>query len=143
MANRESPMGLALLVCDSVIQDKQTNKWTLVGLFDRLFTTKLPCVHPALAIFVSLTSGRGTYPCEIRCRHAGAGEVAFSAKGEVIFRDPLQVVQMVYNLQGIRFQEEGEYWLECVVDEVPVMMRRIFIAKREPKPKQPPHEQES
>ena len=65
----EIPMGLALLVCDNIIQDKQTNKRSLIGLFDRLYTKNLPCVHPSLSIFVSLTSGKGNYACEVVCRH--------------------------------------------------------------------------
>jgi len=58
----ETPMGLALVVCDTIIEDKLTGKKTLVGLFDRLQTSRLPCVHPAMTVFVSLTGGRGEYP---------------------------------------------------------------------------------
>jgi hypothetical protein len=127
-------MGLALLVCDMVIQDKQSNKRSLIGLFDRLFASNLPCIHPQLSVFVSLTSGRGEYDCEVACRHQTTGEMTFSAKGKVTFKDPLQVVELVFNLQGVRFIHEGEHWLECKVEEVPVMMRRIFIVKREDQP---------
>ena len=130
----EMPMGLALVVCDLVIQDRQTNKRTLVGLFDRLFANQFPCVHPQLSVFVSLTSGHGTYQCEIRCRHAETGTPAFSAKGPVKMNDPMQVVEMVFNLQGVRFAEPGEYWLECLVGDVPVMMRRITVTQPETKP---------
>lgn len=132
MNARENPMGLALLICDSVIQDKISNKRTLVGLFDRLFAGKFPCIHPALAVFVSLTSARGQYPCEIRCRHGESGEIAFAAKGQVGFKDPRQVVELVFNFQGVRFTEAGEYWLEFLVDEIPVMMRRLQILQRAP-----------
>ncbi len=123
----EMPMGLALLVCDVIIQDKQTNKRTLVGLFDRLYTSSLPCVHPSLAIFVSLTSGHGKYACEIRCHHQQSGEVVFAVKGNVALRNPLQVAELEFNVRSITFRSEGEYWLEFNVDGVPVMMRRIFI----------------
>ena len=126
-------MGLALIICDLVIQDKQTNKRTLVGLFDRLFAARLPCVHPHLSIFVSMTSGRGEYDCEIRCRHAETDQAAFTAKGKVRFKDPMQVVELVFNLQGVRFDHPGEYWLECRVDEVPVMIRRLVIVKAQRK----------
>jgi hypothetical protein len=131
--DNEIPMGLALLLCDTIIQDKQTNKRSLIGLFDRLYTKKLPCVHPSLAIFVSLTSGRGQYACEIVCRHQETDVNAFSVKGKVAFKDPMQVVDLVFNVQGVCFRNAGEHWLEFRVDEVPVMMRRIFIMKQEQK----------
>jgi len=131
--SNEIPMGLALVVCDTHIQDKHTNKRTLVGLFDRLFAAKFPCVHPKLSIFVSLTSGRGECDCEVMCRHVDGKHVAFSVKGKVRFKDPLQVVEIAFDVQGVRFEEAGEYWLECKVDDIPVMMRRIFIVKKEAK----------
>jgi hypothetical protein len=137
MPLNEMPMGLSLLICDLVIQDKQTNKRTLVGLFDRLFTTKLPCMHPSLTLFVSLTSGHGQYKCEIVCRHQKSNEIAFKVKGTVGFQNPLQVVELVFNVQGITFRNEGEYWVEFKVDEVPVMMRRIFIVLKQTKSSQP------
>ena len=137
MPLNEMPMGLSLLICDLVIQDKQTNKRTLVGLFDRLFTVKLPCIHPSLTIFVSLTSGHGKYNCEIVCRHQETDKVAFKVKGTLGFQNPLQVVELVFNVQGITFSNEGEYWVEFRVDEVPVMMRRIFIVLKQKKSSQP------
>ncbi len=127
----EIPMGLALLVCDTIIQEKQTNKRSLIGLFDRLYTKNLPCVHPSLSIFVSLTSGRGDYACEVVCRHQETDTNALAVKGKVAFKDPMQVVDLVFNVQGVRFSNSGEYWLEFRVDNVPVMMRRIFIMQQE------------
>lgn len=129
----EIPMGLALLVCDTHIQDKHTNKRTLVGLFDRLFAAKFPCVHPKLSIFVALTSAHGEYDCEVTCRHAIGQHIAFSVKGRVRFQDPLQVVEIPFDVQGVRFEQAGEYWLECKVDDIPVMMRRIFVVQKDPK----------
>ncbi len=130
MAIKEMPMGLALIICDMIIHDKLTNKRTLVGLFDRLQTNALPCVHPALGIFVSLTSGHGKYDCEILCRHHAANETAFSVKGQVSLQNPMQVAELAFNVHGVSFRHEGEYWTEFRVDGVPVMMRRIFIVVR-------------
>jgi hypothetical protein len=129
----EIPMGLALVVCDMHIQDKHTNKKTLVGLFDRLFATSLPCVHPSLSVFVSLTSARGQYVCEVVCKHQETGDSAFAVKGQVRFNDPLQVVEIVFNVQGVRFNHEGTYSLQCLLDDYPVMMRRIIIVRKEAK----------
>ncbi len=136
---KETPIGLALILCDSVIQDKATNKRSLIGLFDRLAASRFPCVHPALSIFVSATSGRGEYDAEVRCRHQESGAVAFSIKGKLRFQDPLQVVEVTFNVQQPRFESEGEYWLEFLLDDIPVMMRRLFLAQHNPN--QPPPSQ--
>ena len=133
MATLETPMGLSLLICDSVIEDKHTGKKSLVGLFDRIQTQNLPCLHPAMAVFVSITGGRGEYPCDITCRHQDGNTLAFEAKGQVTLRDPRQVVDLVFRLNGVRFPTVGLYWVTFQVDEVPIMMRPLQIRKREPK----------
>ncbi|MBU0716889.1 MAG: hypothetical protein KJ749_01465 [Planctomycetes bacterium] len=131
MATLETPMGLALLVCDMIIEDKLTGKKTLVGLFDRIQTGRFPCVHPAMTVFVSLTGGRGKYPCEVICRHQDNETIAFSAKGQVVLPDPRTVVDLVFRLNGVRFPKPGFYWLHFKVDDVPIMMRPLNIDKRE------------
>jgi len=143
MATLETPMGLSLLICDSVLEDKHTGKKSLVGLFDRIQTQSLPCVHPGMAVFVSITGGRGEYPCEIICRHQDGNALAFEAKGQVTLRDPRQVVDLVFRLNGVRFPEIGLYWVTFQVDEVPIMMRPLQVRKREekaPTEKPPPDE---
>ncbi|MCK5804678.1 MAG: hypothetical protein KAI66_17705 [Lentisphaeria bacterium] len=127
----ESPMGLALVVCDTIIEDKTTGKKTLVGLFDRVQTLKLPCAHPAMSILVTLTGGRGDYPAEVICRHTETDEVTFSAKGKVTLRDPRQVVDLVFRLNGVRFKHAGMHWVQFLADDMPIMMRPLFISLRE------------
>ena len=86
-----------------------------------------------MAVFVSITGGRGEYPCEIICRHQNGNTLAFEAKGKVVLRDPRQVVDLVFRLNGIRFPELGLYWVTFQVDEVPIMMRPLQVRKREQK----------
>ena len=130
MPSLETPMGLALVVCDTVIEDRHSGKKTLVGLFDRIQTARLPCVHPTLSVLVSLTGGRGEYPCQVVCRHTDSTTTAFSATGTVTLKDPRQVVDLVYRLQGVRFPAAGIYWLHFMVESVPIMMRPLRVEKR-------------
>ena len=123
----ESPLGLSLLMCDAIIEDKHTGKKTLVGLFDRVHARRFPCVHPFMCVFVSLTGARGKFPCEVVCRHQDSHTVAFSAKGEVTMRDPRQVVDLVFRLSGVTFAKPEMYWLNFIIDDVPIMMRPLFV----------------
>jgi hypothetical protein len=85
-----------------------------------------------MSVFVSLTGGRGRYPCEVLCRHSDGDSVVFSAKGNIALRDPQQVVDLAFRLNGVRFPREGLYWVTFVVDEVPLMMRPLTLALRKP-----------
>jgi len=128
----ENPIGLALILCDTVIQDKETNKRSLIGMFDRLYAAQFPCIHPSMCVYVSATSGKGDYDTSIVCRHQGSGQRAFAISGKIRFGDPLQVVEVVCNIQRPKFEEAGEYWLEFCIDDVPVMMRRLFLEPTPP-----------
>lgn len=130
MAHMETPLGLALVVCDSIIEDKHTGKKTLVGLFDRITAARLPCVHPAMSIFVSLTGARGEFPCEVICRHTDDETVAFSAQGQVVLKDPRQVVDLVFRMRGVRFPKADMYWTNFLIDGIPIMMRPLFVKLR-------------
>jgi len=129
-------MGLSLVVCDTIIEDKLTGKKSLIGLFDRIHARVFPCVHAMMAVFVSLTSGHGKYPCEILCRHSDGKAVAFSAKGEIVMPEPSRVVDLVFRLNGVRFPKPGTYWLHFLADEMPVMMRPLLIQQMKKQPGQ-------
>mgnify|MGYP006281043595 CR=1 FL=1 len=127
----DAPMGLALVACDTVIEDKVTGKKSLIGLCDRIAGTRFPCVHPELSVYVSLTSGRGERPCAVTCRHTDDVTVAFTATGKIRFRDPTQVVDLVFRLRGVRFVKPGTYWLQFLVDDMPIMVRPLTVSKIE------------
>ena len=83
-----------------------------------------------MGVFVALTGGRGTYPCEVVCRHVESDAVAFSARGQVALRDPRQVVDLVFRLNGVRFRQPDMHWLHFSIDGVPIMMRPMFVQVR-------------
>lgn len=138
MPELETPMGLALCVCDMVIEDKLTGKKSLIGMCDRISASRFPCVHPEMCVYVSMTSGRGEYPCEIVCKHVDNETVAFAAKGKVALPEPARVVDLVFRMRGVRFAKSGMYWLHFITDDVPIMMRPFFVKEME----QPPQGQQ-
>jgi hypothetical protein len=124
------------VVCDTIIEDRLTGKKTLVGLHDQIFAKQLPCRHPELDILVTLTSGLGNYPCEVICRHADMETMLFSAKGNVELRDPSTVTDMVFRLYGLKFTKPGTYWLQFLIDGIPLMTRPLKVSKVNPAEKQ-------
>ena len=130
----ETPMGLALVLCDTIIEDRTTGKKSLIGMFDRLASSNFPCVHPHLAILVSLTSGKGKYPCKITCTHVESDAIAFQGEGEIELTHPHQVVDIAFNFHGVKFPKPGIYNLQFLVDDFPVMTRRVFLEQIKKKP---------
>ena len=66
MSEKPTPSGLAIVVCDQIIEDKATNKKSLIGIFNNIASQTFPCRHPQLSVFVSLTEGHGNYDARMR-----------------------------------------------------------------------------
>jgi len=126
----ELPIGLALLVCDTVIEDRRTLKKSLVGLFSQINVGHLPYVHPGLFLFVSLTGGTGEYPCEILCEHVDSAEKVFALTCKVAFKSPYDVAELVFALRSLRFTQPGRYWIKVLVEGMPLMMRPLVVTSR-------------
>jgi hypothetical protein len=106
---RATPEVLAMIICDTVIEDVESGKKSLIGIFDHVHTSHLPGLVNELNVFVSLTDGHGSPDAELRCVNAVTGEELFRTEGEVEFPDPLSVVDLHFRFQGCEFPDEGEY----------------------------------
>ena len=131
MPRQESPMGLALLACDSVIEDKQSGKKSLIGLCDRICAVEYPCLHPSLTVYASLTSGNGTYNCEVLCEDGEGENRPFYTEGEICFESPIAVVDVVFRVRNIKFPRPGIYWLQFLASNTLIMTRPFSVAQIE------------
>lgn len=139
MAYSEIPIGLALILCDTVIEDRHTMKKSLIGLFSQIGTMTFPYTHPLIHLLVSLTGGKGDYPCEVLCQHEDLQTTVFSIKNNLRFRSHDEVADLVYNLKSLTFPRPGRYWFKVLLDDTPIMMRPVLVVNRqELKPPAPP-----
>jgi hypothetical protein len=128
-----TPMNLAIIVCDSIIDDRETGKKTLVGIFNRLGAVQFPCQHPSLAVFVSLTEGQGPYNAQLQCLKANEDKPILQLEGRVEFKDPKAVVELGFTIGGMIFPQPGIYEFQFLCDGVPLGPRRpfeVFDARR-------------
>ena len=121
------PVLLAILVCDTVIEDRRTNKKSLIGLFDRITAAGLPVEHPSLHLFVSLTNGHGVAEGMVRVVHSETEEVLTELSGPIEFPDPMTVVEMDFGLHELVFPREGEYRFQLFCNGVLLGERRFVV----------------
>ncbi len=55
------PHIISFLIADSVIQEKGSNKWSAIGIFDRISADRFPCMHASMALYIKLTDAEGEY----------------------------------------------------------------------------------
>ena len=125
----ETPLGLAILFCDKIIVEAETNKKTLVGIFNQISSKKFPCKHPEMSVFLSVTNIYGKQPVNLRIIHFEKEFELMSAKGEIQAVSPNDVVELVFNLRGIQFKEPGMYCFEFYIDGELILPRRFQVNK--------------
>ncbi len=122
-----TPVNLAIIVCDSIIEDRGTGKKTLVGIFNRLGSKKFPCRHPALSIFVSLTNGQGHYQAQLQCVDARKDKPIIGLEGGIEFEDPKAVIELGFNIDGMVFPGPGIYEFQFLCDGVLIGQRPFEV----------------
>ncbi|NMA43578.1 MAG: hypothetical protein GX946_09390 [Oligosphaeraceae bacterium] len=130
MSFSEIPIGLALIPCDTVIEDRLTGKKSLIGIFGQFSVRKFPYTHPNMCVLVSLTGGSGEHVCELTCSDAGSQKVIFNVKAKIKFKHPHQVLDMVFQLRATEFPCADTYWIKVNVDDMPLMMRPLLVVQR-------------
>lgn len=122
-----TPHVLAMIICDMVIDDRISGKKSLVGLFDAIATTALPCTVNEMHIYLALTDGYGVQKIRLRCARAHNDDELFNTEQEVGFPDPLSVVELNLGFCGCEFPEAGEYRFQLYGGQALLCERKFHI----------------
>jgi len=127
MANKPDLIPLAMIICDSVIEDKMTSKKSLIGLFDNINSSKAPCVHPRLNIFLVLTEGNGEYDCSLKCIHEDTNKTLGGLNARINCKNPQEKIELNFEFRGLRFPEFGNYRFEFYCNDNPIISRKFLL----------------
>jgi hypothetical protein len=132
MSDKPAPIGLAIVICDQIIEDKLTGKKSLIGIFNQIGAQNFPCRHPQVCVFVSLTEGRGQCVARLRIVHDESNHVVAEVNGQIQFPDVHTVVELNFNLVGLTFPDPGVYSIEFYCDDSLVLERRFHVVHIKP-----------
>ena len=124
-----TPKALAIIICDTIIDDRDTNKKTLVGVFNNISARKIPFKLPELHVFVSLIEGKGDYKARLECRHRDSSTKVFEVQMDIRFDDPNQVAEINFGLQGAVFNQYGIHDFDFYCDDRIIISRRFSITQ--------------
>ena len=130
----ELPIGLTLVLCDTIIEDVRTKKKSLIGLFTQISADKFPYTHPKMDVLVSMTGCLGTVPCTITCSLDGEEKPLVSVNFKVETHSHRDVADVVLAIKSMRFPAPGLYMFRVLADGIPFMMRPIRVMQRAPRP---------
>lgn len=123
-----NPKVNALLICDQVIVDKYSGKKSLIGIFENINAKKFPVQHPSLAIYASLTDAAGVYSIKVTINELIENTIIGEATiPEMKFTDRLGLNEIIMNLQGLRFNQEGKYALNLYANDEIIATKTFLL----------------
>ena len=137
---KPTPMVLSINICDTIIRDEITKKVSLIGLFNMIRASRFPFKHPQLHVHIALTNGHGNYQAEVRFINTEQNKPIAGMRGELIFKSPLQIVEMNLCWQNLNFGSAGEYYVEILCDGELIGSRKFLVTAPQQEP--PPSEKE-
>ncbi len=117
MVEKTRPNLNFILLCDDVRQE-MGGKISLMGIFESIYATSFPAIHPKLAIVNEWADGIGEFDAALRI---------LSPDRKTIIRENvtrLKLVNARYRHRdvsihlNIEFKEPGTYWIENYLDGV-------------------------
>ncbi len=121
------PTPLAFLIADSVIDDRETRKKSIIGIFNSICSSRFPFRHAELSLFVSLTEGYGEYNSFLVCSRADDEKEIFRTNGKVNFHTPNSVVEMSFVLRNIEFPTPGKYTFQFFCEDYLLILRPFEV----------------
>lgn len=129
---KPKPIPLAMVICDSVIDDRLTGKKSVIGIFNNIAAAELPCRHQTLYVYCVLTEGIGQYEGALKCIHLESNKTIFNLTGPIKFPNPLATIEFIFDMKNIVFDSEGMYVFELLCDNQPVISRKVNVSLLKP-----------
>lgn len=123
------PSGLALLLCDQIIIDRDTGKRSLIGLFEMINAKKFPATAADFCIYASIarnSSDEMRYLLELQ---APDSELLLAAILEVDEWGPTEIFQFEMRVTGMELPSAGVYLARVSARGSVLLQRRLLVQK--------------
>lgn len=126
------PSLLSVLICDSVIVDAQSQKKTLVGLFDLIAVSQVPFMQK-VGFYAKLTDLEGTYTFGIRLVQLAEEEQLLieGTAGPYEVMDRLSSIEIALNLPPVPVPEYGRYEFQFFANDVYIGRATMNVVRPE------------
>lgn len=129
MSNKPPPISSGLIICDTVIEDRLTNKKSLIGVFNNISAKNVPIKHSNVHLFSILQDGRGIYKARVTCTHRETQKTILEISGDINFGEGISVIELSFSLRGIVFEHFGIYDFDFFCDDRPVASRSFTVSQ--------------
>jgi hypothetical protein len=108
----------AFLLCDSVARDAQSGKTSIQGVFDTIYATSFPAIHPTLATYFRLSFDEPqSAPVVVGLAlTTPSGQRREDREAISVQTGPSGILEAWINMPNFHFPEAGSYCFELLVN---------------------------
>jgi len=137
------PIVKSFLIADTVLQDRLTGKWSIIGVFDRVMAPQFPVVHPTVSLYLRLSDAQGRYKLRVEFRDVSDRRVGLFEGIEVDVKDPAQAIEVGLPTHMLPLEKPGKYQFQLYINDefaasADLSVVQIQVQKQPPPPAPPP-----
>ncbi len=126
----DTPVCVAIVICNEIIEDKRSSNKTLVSLFNSIGVASLPAMHPRLFLMASLTNLREEIDVSFVIKSPSEKELLRIDGRASSGGDPLPVIDLVVEVLGLTVVEEGVHFVDVLSGDTLLGSRRFTVARQ-------------
>src|SRR5436190_1412985 len=123
----ELPVARGLFLCDWLIVDAQTNKVSLINLFDRVRVTQFPSIPKPFVVYALLTDGFGDIEMRVDIESDDGEHLVYSKTLRVRFSDRLAPAHCRFTITSCSFPNAGGYQVVLYANGSPVAQTTVDV----------------
>ncbi len=105
------------LLCDDIRQELG-GKISLMGIFENIYATSFPAIHPRLAIMNEWAEGQGEFEATLRILSPDRKTILRESVTRLKLADARFKHRDISIHLNIEFREPGTYWIENYLDGI-------------------------
>ncbi|MFN3395185.1 MAG: DUF6941 family protein [Thermodesulfovibrionales bacterium] len=117
MAEKMRPQLNFTLLCDDIRQELG-GKISLMGIFENIYATSFPAIHPRLAIMNEWADGLGEFEATLRILSPDRKTILRESITRLKLADARFKHRDISIHLNIEFREPGTYWIENYLDGI-------------------------
>jgi hypothetical protein len=116
MTDRIKPSPGFTIICDDVRQETG-GKLSLMGLFENIYATKFPAIHPRLAVLTEWSGGQGEFMIRMRILAPDRKTVIRETSSKMVLNGIQYRHRDVSLHLNVELKAPGTYWVENFLDD--------------------------
>jgi hypothetical protein len=128
----------SFLVADTVLQEKGTNKWSVIGIFDQVVAAQFPTTRAGVGLYIKLADAEGRYKLRIEFRDSEDKCLTYLDGIEIATQGAVATLDLGVQTHNLQIPKAGRYHFMLYINGDLAQMVQVLAVQAKPAPPPPP-----